>query len=132
MSETHSVIVSDDDSNAPPPSPCPNYSLIPCIFERECQLLDTIMEDLFVKQDDGTYLRAEDNVIVNNDNLRFTAYHLTADWIAAYLGAGNRPRLTACIHRQINQRWPPVNGSGLDCCLLRRWYSASTYCMYYS
>ena len=91
MSDTQSVIVSDDDSNAPPPSPCPDCSLLPCVFERECQLLDTMMEELFLKQENGTYLCAEDNVIVNNDTLRFTAYRLTTDWIAAYLGAGNRP-----------------------------------------
>ena len=30
---------------------------------------ETYMEELFLKQEDGTYLRAEDNVIVNNDTL---------------------------------------------------------------
>ena len=54
MSEKQSVIVSNDDSNDPPSSPCPDCSLLPFIFERECQLLDTYMEELFLKQEDGT------------------------------------------------------------------------------
>ena len=109
MSDNEAVIVSDDDSNDPPSSPCPDCTLFPCIFQRECLLLDTYMEELFLKQENGTYIRAKDNAIVNNDELRFTAYRLTTDWIAPYIRTGNRRRLTACIIREILQRWPLVD-----------------------